>query len=215
MITRRNALIAALGIPSLAQLQAASDEFWNKKNPQDWTPEEVKEMLNASPWAKPASISYNNKARDIFDIPYGGAVTGTSHNEPPSKTADAGFHGVVRWESANTIRAVAKGNAGDDIAHFYILALIGDFPSAGSSGGESEGRQQMLREFTKLERKGDSPIYLDHVEPLARGTLFFFSRIEPIRLSNKEITFTTKMGPLEIKAKFPLKEMMYRGKLDL
>jgi hypothetical protein len=74
----------------------------------------------------------------------------------------------------------------------------------------------MLRESTKLERKGPGPIYLDHIEPSGGGgTLFYFSRLEPITPSNKEITFHTKMGPLEIKAKFSLKEMMYKGKLDL
>ena len=45
--------------------------------------------------------------------------------------------------------------------------------------------------------------------------MFYFSRFDPITPANKEITFTTKMGPLEIKAKFTLKDMMYKGKLGL
>jgi hypothetical protein len=73
----------------------------------------------------------------------------------------------------------------------------------------------MLREYTRLERKGDSPIYLARTESTSLGIRFCFSRLEPITAANKEIAFSTKMGPLEMKAKFPLKDMLYRGMLEL
>jgi hypothetical protein len=45
--------------------------------------------------------------------------------------------------------------------------------------------------------------------------MYYFSRMDPIKPSNKEITFSTKIGALEFKAKFQLKDMSYRGKLEL
>ena len=45
------------------------------------------------------------------------------------------------------------------------------------------------------------------------GTLFYFPRSEPIK--DGQVTFDTKMGPIEVKCRFTVKEMMYRGKLEL
>jgi hypothetical protein len=127
---------------------------------------------------------------------------------------------MVRWESSKPVQAAEKSRPDDGDAGFYILALIGEIPDFARPNDEEtaqarEQRVAMLREFTKLERKGGSPIYLERLEPGATGTRFYFSRFDPITPANKEITFTTKMGPLEIKAKFILKDMMYKGKLEL
>jgi hypothetical protein len=44
--------------------------------------------------------------------------------------------------------------------------------------------------------------------------LFLFTKEAiPLSLDDKEVDFTTHLGPLEVKAKFVLKEMKYRGKL--
>ena len=127
---------------------------------------------------------------------------------------------MVRWESALPVRSALKLRTDDLDSGFYVISLTGGIPDFARPNDEegAEVRQQraeMLRESTKLERKSAPPIYLDHIEAGSMGTLFYFSKLEPITASNKEITFTTKMGPLEIKAKFSLKEMMYRGKLEL
>ena len=47
------------------------------------------------------------------------------------------------------------------------------------------------------------------------GTLFYFSRVLPLSLDDRQVTFVTKMGPLEVKCKFILREMLYRGALEL
>ena len=47
-------------------------------------------------------------------------------------------------------------------------------------------------------------------------TYFFFSREgNPSQAGDKDVTFTTRRGPMEIKAKFSLKDMMSGGKLEL
>jgi hypothetical protein len=77
-----------------------------------------------------------------------------------------------------------------------------------------------LKDHTKLEHNGDS-IKLNRVEPAPKnglspdGTLFYFSRLLALRPEDRDVSFSTKLGPLEIKCKFALKDMFYRGKLEL
>jgi hypothetical protein len=213
----------------------ASQDFWDRKDAKDWTPEEVKELLSQSPWAKPANISFfNNSPGGDYGLAGGRAGAGLSGQrvggrqrsaagtgKAPDTVSNPGtFRAVVRWETARPVQVAEKSRAGEDDSAFYILSLNGDLPDFARPNDEesSEARQQrveMLRESTRLDRKGGSPIYLERLESGATGSLFYFSRLDPITPANKEITFNTKMGPLEIKVKFPLKDMMYKGKLEL
>ena len=103
-----------------------------------------------------------------------------------------------------------------DIEKFYILNMLGDVPSVGT---DADGLQA-LKSVTKLEHKGDE-IHLSRVAVSPRmdislaGTLFYFSRDLALRLEDKVATFSTKLGPIDLKCKFTLKDMMYRGKLEL
>jgi len=47
------------------------------------------------------------------------------------------------------------------------------------------------------------------------GTLFYFSRGLALRLEDKQATFSTKLGPIDVKCKFTLKDMLYKGSLEL
>jgi hypothetical protein len=227
MMTRRTALWLMAGAPLAAgPFAAAPREFWNETDPSRWTPEEIEQMLNDSPWAKRASISLHDSAPG-FGAPnlggisrsgrIGGTARGGTSKAPDADSGKVTFQAVIRWESARPVRAAEK-LGGVEEPDAYVLTAVGDFPNSGSANddpAEREQREAMLREYTRLERKGDSPIYLERTQPIAAGIRFYFSRLEPITAANKEITFATKMGPLEMKAKFPLKDMLYRGKLEL
>jgi hypothetical protein len=45
--------------------------------------------------------------------------------------------------------------------------------------------------------------------------LFYFPKAEPITLGDKTVEFRLIAGRTEIRKKFPLKEMEYKGKLEL
>ncbi len=89
--------------------------------------------------------------------------------------------------------------------------------------GGSDRIQEMgerLKETTMLERKGRDPINPTKVTGgRAEGTtmwIFFFPHgSQPIDADDKEVTFKTKIGALEVKAKFALKDMKYQGQLAL
>jgi hypothetical protein len=56
ILTRRRVLlIAGAGLTPWSRLFAASGEFWDKKDPAQWTPDEKDKMLTKSPWAKEVS----------------------------------------------------------------------------------------------------------------------------------------------------------------
>ena len=215
MMTRRELLWAAAGIPVLA----ASQEFWNEKPPDQWTKAEIEQLLTQSPWAKPAAVSFKNSVGNLAPGfgRYGVYSPPGTIDQGKNAGKSLAFQATLRWETALPVRLAEKNHAFDG-SQYYVLAAVGDFPATNDANEDIAARQQrreMLQEFTKLERRGDSPLYLDRVESIATGMRFYFQKLEPITLANKELAFTTKIGPLELKAKFPLKDMVYRGQLEL
>ena len=59
MLSRRGALaLAAAGLLPWRRLAASSGEFWNKKDPAQWTSEEIDRLITKSPWAKEVSAQF-------------------------------------------------------------------------------------------------------------------------------------------------------------
>ena len=134
------------------------------------------------------------------------------------------------------------GKPDPEFAKYYVIQVLGDLPDFGAprrrrndddSGDSStkrrsrddddedaqnERRLEMFKQYTKIELH-DRSLRLEKVEQGSRtssrgpGTLFYFSRMDDVSLDDKLLTFVTKMGPVEIKAKFVPKEMVYHGKL--
>jgi hypothetical protein len=223
-MTRRTAVLLGLALPALA---SPPDEFWNEKAPKDWTEDERKQLLTNSPWAREATTKYNLGAYGLGMMGVGGtgrrggrttANPGAASDNRDAPPLPKRYDSVVRWESALPVREAKRAKPPDDAASNYILCVTGNLPMLGrasddESDDEYSQRLDMLKEQTKLEKKGD-PIYLDHVAYSKDGALFYFERGE-LTLHDGSVTFVTTLGPLDVKCKFALKEMMYRGKLEL
>jgi hypothetical protein len=96
----------------------------------------------------------------------------------------------------------------------------GDNGDQNSGASDEDRRAAMLdrmKESTTLTAKGKSPFGPDKVERAADGSLlFYFPKSEqPLSLDDKEVEFATRMGRMELKYKFKLKDMTYQGKLAL
>ena len=230
-MTRRGALRVGLGFPLGAIAIPAGafspKDFWNERKPEDWSGSEVKELLTKSPWAKDASITDNGQIGGM-GVPRGAAARrggrgGTGQAGGTENTsAKIKWKAIVRWESALPVREALKKAAPQDVKDFYVLNVIGNLPGAVSSSVEKpdSASLQHLKEVTRLEHKGDL-VHLSRVEPAAEndlspaGTLFYFSRMLALMLEDKEALFSTKIGPLDVKCTFTLKDMLYRGALEL
>ncbi len=223
-MTRRDLFL--LPFAAMPVLAGSPGEFWNEKKPEDWTPEEVREMLTRSPWAKPGSVSVFGGAGGGLINPNGatsweGNMTGVGRERTktkqstPSDDADLRYKTIVRWESALPIRLALKAKPADGPEEFYRIAVVGDLAlaDADETDEERQSRVDMLKEYTKLDKKGGA-IPLAKIELVKKaGTVFYFPRTDPVK--DGQVTFLTKMGPVEVKCKFTVKDMMFRGKLEL
>ncbi|MDP8989501.1 MAG: hypothetical protein M3N41_05390 [Acidobacteriota bacterium] len=232
MMTRRSAVLMGLGLGGAAALSAGAKDFWTGKKAADWTDGEIQQMLNKSPWAKDAAIfdsaahkGMSTAPRTSAASPRSGGRTSTPGTPAPTPGYSATWKAIVRWESALPVLEAMKAARNKDAEENYILALIGDIPGVGVPSDDDEpaerkAKMDNLVENTQLERR-DDPLELQRVKiapktPLSpAGTLFYFSRVLPIMPQDKQITFVTKVGPLEVKCKFTLRDMLYRGNLEL
>jgi hypothetical protein len=89
-----------------------------------------------------------------------------------------------------------------------------------NSGASDEDRRaaflDRLKESSTLTAKGKSPFGPDKVERAADGSiLLYFPKSEALSLDDKEVEFATRVGPMDVKHKFKLKDMTWQGKLAL
>src|SRR5579883_1407503 len=222
-MTRRTAILTTLAVPIWA---ASGKPFWDEKEPETWTDEERQQILTNSPWARPAQVHTDTGPGGLtgrgstMANTRGRRAAGPGIPSPSGSGPIGKYEAIVRWESAKPVREANRNQSKDDPAASYILFVSGDLPMLGRrSNDESESefaqRLEMLKQYTKLEKRGD-PIYLTRIAYVGNsGTLFYFERNDLIRLDDHQVTFVTKLGPVDVKAKFMLKEMMYRGKLEL
>ena len=220
----------------------ASKEFWEAKPASEWSADEIDRMLTKSPWAKDASVmggrsGFGNGGSGRtrgggIGFPGGGGGIGF-----PGGGNDGGgrerLTATVRWESALPIQEALRIGASDekpnaDFEKYYVIALIGDLSASGrrrsstsdddDSTMRADRRLEGLKESARLERK-DGPISLEKVEEGSRvgsrgpGVYFYFDRKADVSMDDKFVNFSTKLGRMEIKAKFTMKEMSYHGKL--
>lgn len=143
---------------------------------------------------------------------------------------------IVRWESALPIREALQLPADEekpdsDFEKYYVIALIGDLTGVGRGRNHDNSddddrsdrtnrRLEAYKDYTRLERK-DGPLHLEKVDEGSRvgsrgpGVYFYFARSNEISMDDKEVSFSTKVGSADVKARFTLKDMRYHGKLAL
>ena len=244
-ICRSSILLAGvLGITSSIVTFAAS-EFWNSKPPSEWSDKELKRLLTNSPWAKEVQPQMNfsggpNSGTPGGGLPPGGpggrGMGGPGGGGPGGPGGGGGFGGPdsppsqfpeikaeVRWESAAPIRDGSKDQLSRESSDCYVLSISG-LPAGGPGGvrrgdasngaNEQEGN---LKQAASLQRKGKDPIAPARVSISGNGTMFFYFSCESSAISSedKEVVFQLRTGPIELKTRFLLKDMIYQGKLAL
>lgn len=149
-------------------------DFWNQKQPSEWSEEEVQRLLTKSPWAKEAMVSIDpsamrggmTRSREGDETPKGGGMTivnpgntdqrggpppgspgvlGPNDPPPAGRMELASLKVEVRWESATPLREALHVPAQTGEPSDYIVSING-FPAPGHKSGRltAEDRAQML-----------------------------------------------------------------------
>jgi hypothetical protein len=236
---RRNFLL--LGSVGLTRLYASSSDFWNKKDPADWTGAEKDQLTNKSPWAKEITVSpYGSMGRAI-GMPYPGYPPGYPGAGGPRGPAGQSYKGVIRWESARPVRDALKEPLPEGFENMYVISVGGiplnaggrpqsssQYPSRYPSQNppqqqqddSAESDQKLLdrmRAAALLEPKDKRYLQAALVvqQPASYGNVYFgFAKdIVTLRPEDREVGFTTQFGQIQVRTKFYLKDMLYHGEL--
>ena len=117
--------------------------------------------------------------------------------------SQVGLNGTIPPESQQLL---------DRTESLYLVTIVG-VPARFSRA------LQNVKAETFLKRGGKTAIAPEEaIGQQAGATLilaFGFPRTDAITLQDKEVEIVTKLGPVEVKKKFSLKEMVFHGQLEL
>ena len=242
-------------------LMAHTAQPW-AKDPSQWTAEDAERVVADSPWAQPATASFDSGDARDSEIPLqlpGADQAGMSGPKGPTDGKwDGGVSPIpkggvprlpitIRWDSALPIRqafsrlqttgSAPSSNTAAAAQKDYVLTVLGlvpagryrtagQLPTQSRSDDSEDGKvdpqdpEQMLEGLmasSRLFPHGESAIRPEDVKlDAATGELhLFFPRSQAIDLKTKEVTFTTRFGSMTIQKQFRLKDMTYKGKLEL
>ena len=150
MLLRTAAVIALISGSAIL----LAGEFWQDKQPSDWTDKDVQRLVTKSPWAKPASLSFNPDR--MAGMGRQGGMGGRGGMGGPGMGGGMGGPGMggpgmggprgeersggvpnsevtVRWESAAPLRAAASRIESPEDAkkvaewtqEFYVVTVTG------------------------------------------------------------------------------------------
>lgn len=194
-----------------------------------------KDIPLPAPANQPASgPSYATDGYGVDDGQWDGGVGKIRHGEPPKIPV------LVRWDSALPVRAAllkTQDAAAHDTEHTlmhpekdYIIEVIGLIPARRTHASQQDGSEpdtgpafdlNQLRNgvanSTRLLRRGKPAIAPEdvHFDETTGLLQMYFPKTDPIVLDDKEVLFRTSFGSLQVIQRFRLKDMIYKGRLDL
>jgi len=223
VLTRRNWLaLAGAGLTSGSGLWGFGKDFWESKDPAEWSADEISRLLGKSPWARTASAERvktqkNTMPSDPVPPPVNPRRRAGNPRipKPPSTKTVTTYTGQIVWESAAPVRAALKTKLPEGFEGQYVIGISG-VPLAKSEG---KGALDKLRQATSLYKKDHQLLEPAEVKILREnGTVYLFGFSKQglaITRQDKEVVFTTHMGNLAFTAKFNPREMLYHGDLAL
>lgn len=169
-------------------------EFWDKKQYLQWTNDEITRLTSNSPWAKDVDVAAaggNIKLRITWltALPIKQALLKERMDE-----------GGILAESAKEIMTVEE--------NFYAIGITGLPADIAEKLTEAS-----LRIADKPEIKPAKGDFQSRGRTV--DVMILFARTTPITVEDKEVEVVLKVGDAEVPGKFPLKDMVYNGKLEL
>lgn len=228
--------IRALSCVLGASLALCAASFWEDSPPERWTASQIERLVLDSPWARPAEVDFVGARSAPSTFPGGRSPRGTGlpgggtrfpapfpgtggwgFTEDLAASPDADV--VARWESAWPVQQALAAAANAAPAPFdpehRILALT-SLPFGVARLAEEPDR---ILSGTALLRKSGPQIRARRVEivpqPGAPGVRLFFPRDMGLEPDEKTLELVMQLEDYQVVAKFKLKEMLFRGRLEM
>lgn len=230
-------------LTSAAVLLAA--DFWEKKAPEDWTAEEVEQILTDSPWAQELSLKFvGDRSQPLGGGSSGGGIGFPGQRGRPGagggiSLPNGGWGGnfaaigtqsdafgeadlVVRWSSAAPIRqALLRAGAQHieerpDLLEDYYVVSVSRIPAPLARLADDP---EKLRALARLIPKDRPAIRAERIElrpqPGTPGIELYFPRSADLSIDDRQIVFELTGEDYGATAKFKPRDMIYRGSLEL
>ena len=229
-MTRRDWILGSL---TCAPAALAADP-WKKKYPE-WKREDALAILNRSPWAITGRVEFKLEGKDI-EGPRSGGVVGPMEGPPggngtvgppggaPARAgggliqhgpeAMPNFKTLVRWESARPVR-LAMGIEDESPNPYRYVVTVAGFPILRA---DVEASLVPMKRLTRLERAGKDMLFATRADSRDKTgglTLVFLfdGEAQPITSDDREVQFVTRLGAMNLRVKFNLRDMMFERKL--
>jgi len=138
------------------------------------------------------------------------------------------FRVLARWETAKPVRLAGGPEVPEMTGQYYVIRLRGlplmpppkVQPGEQTPSDPNEGILEGVKAGTRLERAGKASISCEHLFKGSGDTwnevLLFFPRpADAITVADKVVTLESRFAVFHLSIKFALKDMMYRGELEL
>jgi len=226
----RTAVIRTTGGALLARSLAAAPPFWERKAPQDWSPDEITQLLNHSPWARETNLDFEaSEGGHLENLPTGAPPQPGEHVPRPEAQAGSMQRApvVVRWESAQPIRDALQLPLLHTFAGRYVIG-VSNIPVEAMTHHRAGHPDAPLSDETMLtELEGAATLETQGRDPAGTGLvrrvpgsqnnyLFGFDKdLLPLTGKEKEVLFVLHTARVSVKAKFEPKAMVYHGRFSV
>ena len=162
----------------------------------------------------------------------GGGAVGPSSGMSQESTSVPRLPVLIRWQSALPVKqAILKARMGAEAAtsqdaakvlerqeQYYVIALSGIPARMLMGGGPDKLKSTIALKIAKLPPVAPLDVKVNAGQGMAEVYLLF-PRSQPdahvITLDDKEVELVAQIGPLDVRRKFRLKDMVFEGKLEL
>ncbi len=195
-----------------APLYASDSDFWNKKPPARWTPEEIERLLNDSPWAKEITPTYTSLPPPTDRRPWGERPPVPGGPGPRTqKSLKAPYQATIRWESADPVRSGHKTALPAAFHDNYVLGIYFGYATRNDLGSKPI---ENLKESAVLLSDHAVDAAIVQVDPgTPHGFLIGFPKTSMNGV--RRLEFSARVGLLALTAKFNTGDMLYHGQLAL
>ena len=231
----RQILLIGLVVIAAASVLAAAD-FWDEKNFTTWSEKEAEEMFTDSPWSQRVTVALRGGQGGGGRGGGGGAARlggrgggrGAAFNTAPPRlrltvswrSALPVKQALVRTQSRNNETISSDQEQFLDQTELSYVVFVSGFPLRFNRLLQDRSTLVELLGQTSLQFDDRDPIMVEDARAFVENEEtvsieYLFSREHAITLDDQNVEFVTQVGPIEVKKKFKLEDMVFADELSL